>query len=351
MKRDMFHPRALSSKRDVFLTLFILFLTLLGGLFFYFLRFLEPVNPHAPYSREIRIERGASTSHIASLLEREDLIHSALVFTLIVRLTGQAPNLQAGVYRLQSDMPLVEILKALLRGIVMTDTITIPEGFTVKEIGHLFQERLLSKEREFYQALDRALSERPTISEKYTMKPHLHYLEGYLFPDTYQFSHESPLESLLSTMVRNFYNKVEQYTIEERAEELGLSLHQVVTIASLIEKEAKKEEERPLISGVIHNRLRIGMPLQVDATVLYVLPERKEVVLYRDLEVDSPYNTYQVGSLPPGPIGNPGLSSLLAAIYPQSTDYLYYVARRDGSHIFSRTYQEHLQAIQRANQQ
>lgn len=351
MKRSSIPPVKSSSRRDVLLTLLILLLTLMAGLFFYLLRFLEPVHPYPPYSREIQIDRGASTAHIASLLEREGLIHSALLFMSIVRLTGQDPNLQAGLYRLQSDMSLVEIMRTLTRGMVMTDRITIPEGFTVEDIELLFQKRFNHRREEFYMALDRVLGEYPSIGEMYRVSPHFHELEGYLFPDTYQFNHDKPVASLLSSMVRNFYHKVEEYMIEERAQELGLTLHQVVTIASLIEREAKIEEEGPLISGVIYNRLGMGMPLQVDATVLYVLPERKDIVLYRDLEVDSLYNTYRVQALPPGPISNPGLSSLLAAIYPQSTEYLYYVARKDGSHIFSRTYQEHLQAIQRANQE
>lgn len=341
-------PNTLSNKRESILTLIVLFITLLAGLFYYFIRFFEPVHPYPPYTREVLIERGSSTSRIASLLEEEGLIHSALFFKLLVRMTGQEPNLQAGIYRLQSDMPLFEIVRRITRGLVVTESITIPEGFTIKEIGDLFQVRMDSTKEEFYQSLDRVVARYPSISKEYTGLPHHHELEGYLFPDTYQYSHGKSLEDLISLMVERFYRMVNQYSMEEMARELGLSLHQLVTMASIIEKEAQREDERALIAGVIYNRLRIGMPLQVDATVLYVLPERKEVVLYRDLEVESPYNTYSINGLPPGPISNPGLPSLLAALYPASTDYYYYVARRDGSHIFSKTYQQHLQAIREA---
>lgn len=335
----------LSNRRDSLLTIIILFLTFLSGTVFYILRFLEPVHPYPPYSRELIIEQGVTTSQIAFLLEEEHIIHSAFFFNLVVRLTGQDPHLQAGTYLLGSDMPLMEIIQVLSTGKVVTDTITIPEGYTLSEMGLLLEERLQLNAQDYKGVLDEILASYPEIKEQYQSPPHFHYLEGYLFPDTYNFGRGLSPQSLISSMVDRFFSQAHRYTMEKRAEELGFTLHEIVTIASMIEKEARWEEERPLISGVIHNRLQKDMPLQVDATILYVLPEWKDVVLYRDLEVVSQYNSYRVKGLPPGPISNPGLPSLQAALYPRSTDYYFYVARRDGRHIFSRTYQEHLQAI------
>lgn len=333
------------SRREALLTLLILFLTILSGSAFYVLRFLEPVHPYPPFSKELVIERGVSTAQIASLLEEERIIHSALFFNLFVRLTGEDPYLQAGTYHFRSDMPLVEIVQVLSTGRVITDVITVPEGFTLQEVGLLLKEELGLCLEEYPSILDEVLEKYPTISNAYRVTPHFHPLEGYLFPDTYTYGRGLSPRTLITTMVERFFFKVNRYTMADRAEELGFTLHEIVTIASMIEKEARWEEERYLISGVIHNRLQRNMLLQVDATILYVLPERKEVVLYRDLEVVSAYNSYQYQGLPPGPISSPGLSSLQAALYPQSSDYYYYVARRDGYHIFSRTYQEHLQAI------
>lgn len=348
VERGKYSPGFSDTSRDLFLTFIVLFLTLLAGTIFYCLRFIESVHPYPPYSKEIIVERGSSTSQIGTLLQEEGLIHHALFFNVLVRITGQDPYLQAGSYRFYSDMSLFEIIRSLTKGMVITDTITIPEGFTIKELGLLLQEKLGITHDDFYGALDSVLAMYPTIGEEYRLKPHHHQLEGYLFPDTYFFPRDMDPKVLLNTMVERFFSQVGRYTMEESALALGLSLHQLVTIASLIEKEAKKPNERPLISGVIHNRLRLNMLLQIDATVLYILPERKSVVLYRDLEEDSSYNTYLYKGLPPGPIANPGLSSLQAALYPQTTEYLYYVAKRDGTHIFSRTYQQHQQAIRDA---
>ncbi|MDD4239695.1 MAG: endolytic transglycosylase MltG, partial [Desulfotomaculaceae bacterium] len=166
-------------------------------------------------------------------------------------------------------------------------------------------------------------------------------LEGYLFPDTYSFNIGESESIIVETMLKRFDREMAELGFEALAEENGISLHQAVTIASLVEREAKADEERPLIAGVIYNRLNISMPLQIDATIQYALGENKPEIYYKDLEVDSPYNTYRNYGLPPGPIAMPGRASLLAAVNPADTDYLYYVAKPDGSHAFATTLAQH----------
>jgi UPF0755 protein len=170
-------------------------------------------------------------------------------------------------------------------------------------------------------------------------------LEGYLFPETYFIDEKTTCEDMAKRMVEQF-EEIFSEAYEHRAREAGLTPEKAVVMASLVEKEAKKDSERAIISGVLHNRLRTGMMLQCDATIQYVLPDRRKRLLYKDLEVESPYNTYKYHGLPPGPICNPGEPSIRAALWPRESEYYYYVARSDGSHVFSRTDMEHVRAKQ-----
>lgn len=285
------------------------------------------------------IPPGTSTLQIGELLRERDLVRDAWVFRLLVAWRGLEGRLQAGEYRFASGEGIHQILDRLAGGDVVLHRVTIPEGYTVAQIAEALARRGL---------VDRDRFLRLTRKDYRFWVPQMRgnasgSLEGYLFPDTYLLPLGLAEERVIHLMVDRF--RAAAGSLLEDPLPMGLTPHEVVTVASLVEREARMDPERARIAGVIYNRLRRGMLLQVDATVLYALGRHQEVVLYRDLEVDSPYNTYRYPGLPPGPIASPGLASMLAAVRPESHDYLYYVARPDGFHVFSRTLEEHNRAI------
>lgn len=288
----------------------------------------------------VNIPRGASASAIANLLAKHGVVRSALGFKALALISGKSDQLKPGGYNLNTSMSPLAVLRKIVDGDVYAHWITIPEGFTVRQIGQRLEVQKLGSASRF---------EELALRHAYMFQtnfPHpSNSLEGYLFPDTYLIPVGASEESIIQTMLSAFESKViKRLSTEITAS--GMNLHQVVTLASLIEREARIPEDRPLISAVLRNRLQKNMRLQCDATVLYALGKHKSRVLYRDLQVDSPYNTYLYPGLPPGPIANPGLASIQAAIRPADVDYLYYVARPDGSHVFSNTLDEHRRAIQ-----
>jgi len=331
-------------------TVLVLFFTLS---FFAFLRiqfFFSPMASDTNFTtKEIKIPLGSSTAHIASILQEEGLIKNSFLFRLISKYKGYDGQLQAGLYQLSSNMSMDEILLELQKGVLPAEGIrfTIPEGFTIEQIGERLEEQGLVKKEDFLEIC--------RVYEKDGVNPlsqilgnipsQVYYrLEGYLFPDTYEVCRDVSAEKIVDLMFSRFLEVFnEEYRL--RAEEMGFGIHQIVTIASLIEKEAVLPEERPLIAAVFHNRLNSeALPyLQSCATVQYILGETKPVLTYQDLEIDSPFNTYLYPDLPPGPIASPGLQALRAALYPADVDYLYFVSKEDGSgsHYFSRTLPEH----------
>lgn len=290
------------------------------------------------------VVKPSGVKQLAGLLEAEGLIRSASAFRLMAKshmaLYHQSPK--AGAYDLSPSMSAEEVWKHLCGGKVARRRVTFPEGFTVAQMAERVQEQLAIPRAEFLAA---ARGVRATRNVGFRLPPG--QLEGYLFPSTYDLpAAEEPefvVGELLAGFRRQFYLPNEQ-----RIKGRGLSLHEIVTLASLVEREARVPRERALIAGVLQNRLNKGMRLQCDATVQYALPGHKARLLYRDLKVQSPYNTYLHPGLPPGPICNPGLACLEAALMPAKTDCLFYVARRDGTHIFTRTFAEHQQAIKQA---
>lgn len=303
---------------------------------------------HSPYQtrpawRLVNVPRGTSLRGLARLLERNTLIssngHRAFVLSGI--LSRKQSRLQPGRYRLSPSMTPAEIMAMVEAGRVYTIRITVPEGFTVKQIAMLFGEKGLASETEFMDlAHDPHSVQIPFPLPKPT-------LEGYLFPDTYDVTGTETTQQTMERMIRRFSEVVWQDLFKEKPSRNGLTLHQAVTLASLVEGEARVPSERPLIAGVLLNRIRKGMLLQCDATVQYALGDRHARLLERDLKIDNPYNTYLYPGLPPGPIGNPGRASIEAALRPAASPYLFYVAKGDGSHVFTRTYSEHLAAIAR----
>ncbi len=297
-----------------------------------------PALPGSTRLVEVVVPQGATTAGIAALLEEEGVIRSPLAFRLLVRLRGSDGRLQAGTYRLGPGMAPSAIAAKLERGEVVTRAFTIPEGLSAEEIARLLASRGFGSEAE----LLRAFSDPEPVADLLPAdRSALRYpLEGYLFPDTYRVAAGTPARALAAAMVDRF-RQAWTPDLEARARELGLTVHEVVTLASIVEEEAQLAEERPLIAGVYLNRLRRGMPLQADPTVQYALRKFGQRVLLADLQVDSPYNTYRRTGLPPGPIASPGLDSLRAVLHPADVPYLFFVARPDGSHAFAVTLDEH----------
>ena len=309
----------------------------------------------APPSRNhelvhVTIAPGLSLRGIGDVLERHHAIRSGLAFAIFARLNEGEQKPRSGRHTLYRDMSLKQVLVAL-RAADSLDagvSVTIPEGFTLAQIAAKLRDKGIVDEPDFLAAA-RVDNPDSTSGLDYVL-PH-DSLEGYLYPDTYRFKSRTNAATVVRSMLMNFGVRFARpYRLEITNQESNgrkLTLGQIVTLASLIEREAKVPRDRARISGVITNRLKRKMRLEVDATVLYALGHHKQRVLYRDLKVDSAYNTYLHAGLPPGPIANPGLDSLLAALHPEQNRYLYYVARQNGTHIFSTTLAEH-EAAKRA---
>lgn len=289
--------------------------------------------------RLVHIHTGTGVRQMAAQLHAAGVLQRPWLFVLYARLGWPAPALQAGEYALQASMSPADILAVLRQGKVFQHVVTIPEGATLREVARLIMGKGLGEsQRLMALGQDRAFIASLGLSGA--------SLEGYLFPDTYHIPRDLSAQALLTRMVRNFHA---HYTadIAAQAQRLGLSQHEVVILASLIEKEAQLDAERPLIAAVWLNRLRRGMRLQCDATVVYALGERFDGNVRKDdLQLDSPYNTYRYAGLPPGPIANPGQRALEAAVNPAAVDYLYFVAAQEGGrHIFSKSLPEHNVAV------
>ena len=300
---------------------------------------LPPENAKLAAASIIHISPGTPGRDIGELLSQEGIIRSPAAFNVAVRLLGLEQHLKAGYYRLSPGMDLLQVMEHLEAGQVSTVRVTIPEGLTLEAIAdRLAAQGLVDRERFLTLARDDSLiyGDSPPI-EKPTRS-----LEGYLFPDTYFFVRNQPEEEMIKRMVHRFIQVVEplKETVPLPA---GFSWHDIITLASIIEKEVMVSQEAPLVSAVFWNRLRIDMPLQSDPTVQFLL-EAPRKLYYSDLATDSPYNTYKYKGLPPGPIASPGLTSIKAALEPAEVDYLYFVAKGDGTHAFSRTFQQHRQA-------
>lgn len=288
----------------------------------------------------VEVPAGSSAAAVGELLQEYGLIRSSLLFRIMARLEGLDGQLQAGFYRIRPDMHLQEVLHMLARGAVAVEQVTIPEGATIRSIAALLERKGLADARRF---VELASDDGWLFGEQRPIPKPRGSLEGYLFPDTYRFEVGQSEEAIIRKMVARFVQKALP-VYEQLADGSTLSLHEAVTLASIIEKEAMRDSERPLISSVFHNRLRLGRPLQADPTLMYVLDPPPRKLYNKHLAIDSPYNTYRYPGLPPTPIASPGLASLKAALRPADTPYLYFVARGDGTHIFSRTFQEHVRA-------
>jgi UPF0755 protein len=283
----------------------------------------------------IYIPRGASLLEIVDILDQAGMVNNKVSFTLLALLKGGAGKIKAGEYDLVTSMSSSESINKLLRGNIMIHRVAIPEDFTLKQIADLLVgEKLVSEENFLSVTTDPVFLASLNIDARSA--------EGYLYPDTYAFNQGMTAQEIVRTMVNQFWKKVTPQMIE-RAKNLEMTTIEFVTLASIICKYSGGKEEKAIISAVFHNRLKRGMKLQSDPTAIYGLergakPVNKGRKYYR--ESDTPYNTYRIIGLPPGPIANPDIDSLYAAIYPAPVDYLYIVANRDGTHKFSTNYRD-----------
>ncbi len=295
----------------------------------------RPADPDAE-PRLFVVEEGWSLARVAEELDRAGLIGGPEVFRLWARLKGVGRGIRAGEYRIGPNMAPVEILDILAAGRVVTHAVTIPEGFTVARIAALLEAEGLAARSEIMGLMeDRDLMEAHGLPGP--------TLEGYLYPDTYHFARGLRPKRIVEEMIRRFLEVVRP--LRGHIEERGLDLKELVTLASIVEKETGLAEERPVIASVFLNRLERGMRLDSDPTVIYGLPEFDGNLTRKHLETPTSYNTYRIKGLPPGPIANPGLEAIKAVLYPADTDYLYFVSRNNGSHHFSRTLSEHNRAV------
>lgn len=316
----------------------ILVLIAAGAASFYLGKESKAVDPDSTSFLSVTIPSGTGTEGIAGILEENKLISNTMVFKLQSKMKGYEGKYKAGEYSLSPGMSMEEMMQILIAGSADTVRFTIPEGYDIKRTTEklasegLINAEVFVKEIETGQFDYKFLVDAPAGASR---------LEGYLFPETYDIFTTANEHDILDKMLYQF-NKVFTEEYYSRAEELGMSVNEVITLASIIEREARVPEDRPIIASVFYNRLAIGMPLQSCATVQYILGEQKPVLSTKDTRIESPYNTYLIAGLPPGPIASPGAESIHAALYPEKTDYLYFLAKGDGSHAFSTTYAQFL---------
>jgi UPF0755 protein len=289
----------------------------------------------------VDIERGDSARLIAYRMRDSGVVSSATLFYVYLRLTRKAGAIKAGEYQFTGPMTMAQVAQKLYRGEVYRHKVTIPEGLIFQDIKAIFLKEGFGPDEDF----DRVFKAVESIRD---LDPQADNLEGYLFPETYLLTRRATPHSILVEMVRNFRKRFD-VSRQQRARQIGMTVRKTVTLASLIEKETARDDERFLVSSVYHNRLKEGMLLACDPTVIYAIRLARPwdgVIHQSDLQMDSHYNTYKYTGLPPGPIANPGIKSLDAALHPADTRYLYFVSRNDGSHVFNENLEAHNRAVE-----
>jgi UPF0755 protein len=324
-----------SKVRAILIALGISFLFLAGFFLWFGMYFIQPAD-RAGAKQIIIIEEGTSVRDIAGLLEDKGIIKHRVCFLVWSRLKGYSHKIKAGEYSLSSAMPPARIFNIVTRGLIVLHPVTFPEGYSAEQIAATLAQRIKMNKTAFL-----SLMHDPAVLKKYNIPGSS--LEGYLYPDTYQFGRKQSPQTVIDTMVGRFNEVISP--LKQRIARSGMSLNKIVVLASIVEKETGSSKERPLIANVFLNRMRKGMRLESDPTVIYGIRNFNGNLTRDDLKRYSPYNTYVIGGLPPGPISNPGLDSIKAVLYPADTDYLYFVSKNDGTHYFSRSLEEHNRAV------
>lgn len=307
---------------------------------------LQAVNPNNTKTVDITVQSGESVRDVAVDLKQHGLIKSDNAFLWYYRNHRSGSGVQAGKYAIAPSMTPATIVQMLTHGKVIqnTITVTIPEGYNVNDIAARLQQKGVCSKTAFLNEVQHGTFTEPFLNQLKGRKNIRYRLEGYLFPDTYQFEPHQSAHDVVNRMLLDFQNRVMTKQTEAALSAQHMTLNHLITEASIVQNEARVNKERPIIASVINNRLHLGMKLQVDATVEYAIGHHISVVTDADTRINSPFNTYVVTGLPPGPIDAPGLKSIEAVLHPAHTEYVYYVAKGDGSgeHYFSRTYQEQL---------
>ena len=313
-----------------------------AGAFLLYSRMHAPFRGYSGADQLVDVPPGEGTRAIGDRLTAAGVVRDALTFRAALKMSGNARRLKAGQYRFDRPKSMLEVIDKIARGDVDLLSVTFPEGLTVAEMAAIFEARGFGPASTFISAAKDA-------SAIQALDPSARDLEGYLFPDTYALPRQAPASRAVRAMIERF-QQVLTPQVRAAAEARGLTVRQLVTLASIVEKETARGEERALVAAVYSNRLKVGMGLQSDPTVIYALQQAGKYTgnLRRDdLHVDSPYNTYRFAGLPPGPIAAPGKAALEAAANPAEVDYLYFVSRNDGSHEFARTLDEHNRNVQK----
>ncbi len=322
----------------------IFLIVLSGGLFIGYLGWSFLHAPASAKNQEIIFELKPQMSfQKASLeLETKGLIQSAHMFNLLAKFSGKRSHIKVGEYALNTNMSPLEILRIFESGKSIAYDLTIPEGYNIFEIAEIIENAKLSSAQEFLTYVNNPLVVKKLLGEEHAS------LEGYLFPETYNYTKFSEMKTVVNEMVRKFLSVADALQVKSNSQ---LTRHQLITLASIVEKETGAPEERPLIASVFYNRLQKKMRLQTDPTIIYSLALKNGKIptniSKKDLSFEHPYNTYVIAGLPPGPIANPGRQALQAVLQPAQSEYLYFVSQNNGTHIFSKDYTGHLKAVQK----
>jgi UPF0755 protein len=312
----------------------------------------EPFRGYQASEQFVDIPAGSGSRAIGDRLVASGVVRNEVIYRLALWASGEGRRLKAGEYRFDRAMTPFEVIDKIARGDVFVINVTFPEGLNIAEMAQIFEAHGFGPAATFVDAarnLALLKGQGGQGGQERTTRSPAENLEGYLFPDTYALSRHTDAAKLVGLMVARF-QEIAGSDLKNAAAARNLTLHQVVTLGSIVEKETARPEERPIVAAVYENRLKIGMPLQCDPTVIYALERLHRYngnLRHDDLAVDSPYNTYRYGGLPPGPIASPGRESLQAVVHPADVDFLYFVSKNDGSHQFARTLEEHNRNVQK----
>ena len=314
---------------------FIVFSSVFLSVIFIYLSLFTPVSSENKW-KEVKIPEGSTFSHGISILKKEGIIKNEFVFFILSRIARTDRRLRAGYYNLNASMSHWEVFDHLRKGMIIQYAITISEGSTLEDIKLKLKSLNLIDDNSW-----QLVTSKDFLAFLNVDAPSL---EGYLYPDTYNLAKGADPKDIFRMMIQKLRENFDQ-SLKEKAKKLGMNENEILTLASIIEKEAQVDSERPIISAVYHNRLKKKMRLQADPTVVYGIKRISDGITRSDLRRDTPYNTYVKEGLPPGPIASPGIKSIKAALYPADVGYIYFVSKNDGTHYFSRTSEEHMNAV------
>jgi UPF0755 protein len=326
--------------QSLFTIVFFAVLLAVGAGYFFWRALTSPYKGFPGPVRDVEVRKGQRTATILRHLQEQGILRDEYVPLIYIKVVRHGESIKAGIYEFSRPISAADVVEKLIRGDVILKSVTIREGLDRFAVGRLFAADGFGHPNDW----DKLTADPEAIRD---VDPQAATLEGYLFPDTYKFSPGTPPRAIAVAMVQNFQK---HFVAEMAYITTGLNVHQTVTLASIVESEAKLPQERPLVASVYVNRLRHHMALDADPTIIYALKlaHRWDGNIHKaDMQIDSPYNTYRFADLPPGPIANPGLAALQAAAAPAKTDFLYFVARHDGSHAFSTNIAEHNRNVQR----